>query len=353
MDNKKYILFGVLNWGLGHASRSVPLIRALIRRGYTPVLTSDGVALSYLQKEFPDLPFEELKPYRITYKHKSFFWQMLLQLPTIAGAIVSEYWQLKKLIRIYKPVGIISDNRLGFFSKETPSVYLTHQLRILAPFPWCMATYIHRFFISSYTECWVPDNKEAPGLSGSMGHISVDNLPVKYIGPLSRFANISPGNKAKVYDAVAILSGPEPQRTLLEKKILNQLKDLPGEFALVRGVEGEVEGPDGIRVFDLIKGERIAELINSARIIISRSGYSSLMDYYFLGNKALLIPTPGQVEQEYLAKLLSKEGVFHTVSQTELNLKEDLSKAEGYNGFSILDKPIALDDGLFSLFEGK
>lgn len=334
MEVKKNIIFGVLNWGLGHATRSVPIIQGLINRGYNPVIASDGIAYSYLKKEFPQLNCEEIVSYNIKYKYENLFLQSLYLAPKISLAIVKEQKQLSVLVDKYMAIAIISDNRLGFYSKEVPSAYISHQNKIIAPFPFSFANKLHHHFIEKFSEFWIPDFEKEPGLSGKLGHGKNKRPGQKYIGPLSRFSGTPELTKEKVYDLLILLSGPEPQRSLLEKKLLDQLQNREGKFLIIRGKEESLPEKKGnIEIKNLVLSDELKELILVSKMLISRSGYSSMMDYYFLKNKALLIPTPGQSEQVYLAKESKKQGIFYSVNQDKLDLNKDLAKAEEYQGF--------------------
>lgn len=351
---ERIVLYGVLNWGLGHATRSIPVIRSLIASGFRPVICSDGAPLLFLQKEFPQLAFEKLPAYGIRYGRGSSLPMMLVQAPQIFRAAWREHRLLKKLVRKYRPVGIISDNRLGFCHPNITSVYITHQLKLMLPFARRLMSRWHHLFIQKYDECWVPDLEGQQNLSGEMGHCYRPSVPVKYMGILSRFAQMKLPSGDTAYRACAILSGPEPQRSLLEKKLLQQMADLPGRFLIIRGtVRGSLNAPENVVIENMAGIEEIARAVRSSRIVISRSGYSSLMDYAHLRNKALLIPTPGQPEQEYLARYMLHKGHFLYVSQSHLNLAEDLEKAENYDGLKGFGEGKDFPVGLFSLFEGK
>lgn len=356
MEGKKHIIYGVLDWGLGHATRSVPVIEALIKHGFDPVLASDGLAQNYLKREFPDLAHETLRSYNIKYGPGNFLVNMMAQLPNIYEAVKFEHKELKKLVEKYQACGVISDNRLGFYHAKVPSVYLTHQLTIKAPFPFSMATSLHSNYIKKYSECWVPDFEKEPSLSGDLGRGKLKKPIVKYIGPLSRFTRSNTAADPK-YDLCMVLSGPEPQRTNLEDELIHQLKELDGSFLLIRGKQlpFNQEVPENLEVIDIALSEDLPGYIRQSKIVLSRSGYSSLMDYYFLGNKALLIPTPGQVEQEYLASKLKKDAFFYSVNQEELNLEKDLAEAGNYPGFSELQEEMDLRNwsDLFGLFQSK
>ncbi len=359
MENsgKRVVLYGVLNWGLGHATRSVSIINALRQNGFEVVVASDGQALKYLIEVFPDVETHELPGYNIKYGKGSVqLFKLAMQLPRVALVSRKEKGILKKLIKRYKPCGVISDNRLGWYSKSIPSVYITHQLHIMMPFNTNWASRLHHIFINRFAECWVPDFAGQQNLSGELTHKLSPKVPVQFIGPQSQFMDDEKlRNPEMKYDLTVILSGPEPQRTLLEKKLWQELKSRQGKFFFIRGTENgdEILPTDKIEVIELANAQQVKTAILASEMVISRSGYSSIMDYYFLGNQALLIPTPGQPEQEYLARYQLHKGRFGYTAQDYINLDEDLAKAKEYKGFKKEENSPTDWGNLFGLFEGK
>ena len=341
----KRILYGVLNWGLGHASRSAVIIKELERKGFQPVIASDGLALEYLRREFPRLESRELPPYGVSYSKSNNQWPSLIaSLPKIAVAAKKE----KQLVEYWAEEdgfsGVISDNRLGFFHSETPSVYLSHQLRPLAGMFTSVAKRAHAKFYKHYQQIWVPDTPLST-LSGKLSKIKHPGL--RYIGPISTLKQTDHKRGDKI---LVVLSGPEPQRTILETQIFEQAESYKDELVVVRGTHTSCDSryQKEFKVFDLLGSEDLSRLIAESKLVVSRSGYSSIMDYYHLGKQALLIPTPGQTEQEYLAKSLKANGYFHTVSQSKLQLIEDVEKALAHPCLEAQDNKLPED--LFSLF---
>ena len=182
---KKSILIAPLNWGLGHATRCIPIINALIAQNFEPVIASDGAALELLQKEFPNLECIELPSYNIEYSKKRMFFRLklLLDSPKMMKAIKAENEAIKSIIEAHNIVGIISDNRFGVYNESVPSVFITHQLQVLSGNTTWLSTKLHQKIIKRFDECWVPDNKNAPNLSGKLGHINGMPFTIKYIGP--------------------------------------------------------------------------------------------------------------------------------------------------------------------------
>ncbi len=326
MGKHKKILFGVLNWGLGHATRSIPLIRQCLNQQQEVVIASDGEALKLLRKEFPQLEFEELPGYRIRYSKKPEFFtlKLLSQMPHILKTMRQERQITRRLVDKHQAGRIISDNRFGFRDERIKSVYITHQLRVLSGFTTPLTSYLHRLIYDKFDEIWVPDHEQTSNLSGKLGHLNYFNPKVKYIGVISRFQKRDLPEK---YDILAILSGPEPQRSLLEEKLLKEMSRLDLKTSMVLGkVEARqsLKQINGIDVYNFLTAGELQNLINASGLIISRPGYTSVMDLVFLGKKVLWIPTPGQREQEYLARYLSDQYGFEFQSQKHLDLKRIL-----------------------------
>ena len=350
---KKRILIAPLNWGLGHATRCIPIINALLKLNYTPIIASDGIALALLKKEFPELTFDELPAYNVTYSKKAslFKWKLLLDSPKLFYTINKEKKATKALLKKHNIDGIISDNRLGVSSKKVPSVFITHQLNVLSGSTTWLSTKIHQNIIKKFDECWVPDNEFTPNLSGKLGHTNDTSLPIKYLGPLSRFKKTE---TTPVYDVMVLLSGPEPQRTLLEDKLLLELQYFKGKVLLVRGVieaEESITVKNNITVYNFMQSNALEHAINSSNIILSRSGYTTIMDLAKIGKKAFFIPTPGQFEQEYLATLLDELKLVPMCNQGDFKI-ELLNKVKDYKGLNITHESPDFEV-LFRLFESK
>lgn len=333
---KPAILVAPLNWGLGHATRCIPIINALIVEGFEPILASDGVALQLLRKEFPDLIALELPSYDIAYAKKAAFfkWKLIKNSPKMLDAILKEKKQTQQWVHEYNLAGIISDNRLGVYSKKVPSVFLTHQINLLTGKTSWITSKMHQFIIKKYTECWVPDLASIPNLSGELGHLSYPHFKINYIGPLSR---LEKKNLPKIYHLMILLSGPEPQRTMLEHLLLKSLEShlLPCVFVL-----GKIEAEQKVyshgchQVYNFMTKDMLETTINQSEFVVSRSGYTTVMDLAALGKKAFFIPTPGQYEQEYLAKKLKKEGLVSYAKQEKFDFDTMLTEIEIYQGLA-------------------
>lgn len=292
------------------------------------VLGANGLAAKFLHGYYPSLEFLHLPSYEITYQHSgSFSLTMLMQLPNLAQSIQHDQKLIRKVAKQLGISGIVSDNRYGVYHPDLPSVILTHQLaiqgmgmqRLGVPF----LRYFIRKYLKSFTHCWIPDYEQAPGLAGKLSHLDSYPIQHQYVGPLSRFSHMKYPEHDPEFDIMAILSGPEPQRSLLEQEILRKSTDFNGNILLLRGLPGtdnKLAAPKNVRVFNHLADAQMLEMFAMSRTIICRSGYSSVMDLEVLGRHAFLVPTPGQPEQVYLAKLHANSGGFTSISQGALNL---------------------------------
>ena len=348
MNTQKNILVAPLNWGLGHATRCIPLIYALLEDGFTVILGSDGSALQLLQKEFPQLKSIVLPSYDIKYAKngKSFKWKMLLRSPKVLKAVRKEREQLKLLVKNGEVDGVLSDNRLGLYHADIPTVFMTHQLQVLSGKTTRLTSALHRNYIRKFNECWVPDFGGELNLTGKLGHPKNFDIPVNYIGPLSRLEKVE---TETYYDIMVLLSGPEPQRTELEEILFHELKHYNGQVLFVRGVveaEQQITRKGQVKIVNFMESQDLQAAICASDLVISRSGYTTIMDLLKLGKKAFFIPTPGQTEQEYLARRLEGKGIIPFAEQERFRLK-DLSKAKLYKGFDNLVPAYHVNNGLF------
>lgn len=332
------VLVAPLNWGLGHAARCVPLVRTLERLGAKVLLASDGSSLHLLKAEFPHLPAFNLPSYRIRYQTGNMVWNLARQMPRITYAIRTEQWATERLVREQGIAGIISDNRYGCFSRHTRNVLLTHQIHLRVPnaaLQWAANQLLYRAF-QKFDSIWIPDEAGDPNLSGELSHPPLRNVDTRYLGILSRFKAEHSGFHSMSKVAV-VLSGPEPQRTYLEQNLLEQALALPHKFVFVKGKTKTKEHhflAENVEVVSYLTSAELNELLQSSDVIICRSGYSSLMDLAALGEKkALLIPTPGQTEQEYLGALFADRGIFLCQRQEKIELETALKSINGTTGF--------------------
>ncbi len=336
MMQSKRVLFCPLDWGLGHATRCIPVIREFQSRGAEIFIASSDAALELLKIEFPNATFFELPSYRPRYSDKgSLLVAMITQLSRFYKVIHAEHSILERLVSEIKIDLVISDNRFGCWSSKVKSVFITHQVNLLMPqgFGWASGitnSLLHRY-IRKFTEIWIPDAPEAeltaPFANKRMG-------TQKYVGWLSRF---HAGNSViKRYDIIALVSGPEPQRSIFEKILTSQLRSL-GMTSLL--VTGEPQKPysrtEGcLEIVNHLNATELEKALLSSETVISRSGYSSVMDLIALGKSAIFVPTPQQPEQLFLADYLKRENIVYAVRQDKFELKSDLEQVKKYKGLS-------------------
>ncbi|WP_162944514.1 glycosyltransferase [Flavisolibacter nicotianae] len=335
-DLSPKILLAPLDWGLGHATRCIPLIRELLRQQCAVTLAADGKSKRLLQQEFPQLPFLDLPGYDIEYAATA--WGLALkivaQIPKLLAAVKQEQAWLESLVAAQPFDAVISDNRYGLNHASIRSVLITHQLRIKAPLTLAedLLQETAYQYINRFSECWVPDAEGENNLAGELSHpLTKPSIPLYYTGPLSRFGQ----NKAeeKPGQLLVLLSGPEPQRTLLEESLLNDLQEYTRPVVLVRGLPGEtapVAVPENITVYNHLPAAELEQTIREASLVIGRCGYSTVMDLAALQKRSILIPTPGQTEQEYLARHLMQKNFAFCVEQKKFRLKHALELVERF-----------------------
>lgn len=350
-SRNKTILVAPLNWGLGHATRCIPIIKALQEHNYIPIIASDGIALELLRKELPYIQMLELPSYQIEYAKnaKDFKWKLLKNSPKMIEAIWNEKKLVKKWIKKYQIDGIISDNRLGVFSKKVPCVFITHQLNVMTGNTTWITSTLHQKIIKKYKECWVPDFAGNPNLTGELGHVKKADFNLKYIGPLSRLQKrVTP----KQYDLMVLLSGPEPQRGLLEEKLKNEVLKYQGKVVFIKGIieRGQTkEQIKNVTYYNFMNARQLEQTFNESTSVLCRSGYTTIMDLAKLDKKAFFIPTPGQYEQEYLAEKLKNEGLVPFANQDDFKM-EAILEIQNYKGLPTLDSKFDWKE-LFKIFD--
>lgn len=330
MQKKRKILYAVLNWGIGHATRSLPIIRELVKEQDVTVL-STGRSLSLLKSELPDVNFIDQPDYSIKYTKRggALLFSLFFQIPKILFRLKEEHKFTEDLVKKHKYERIISDNRYGIYSGSVPSYFITHQIRFKLPGALKifepLSEWFNRSYFRNYRRVFIPDEKGEVNLSGALSHGSdiIDNPKIIYAGIL---ADLN-GNEPEIEsDYLFIISGPEPQRTIFEEKIMEQSKKLQGKKIIVRGVteSDEIYSVDSAQIYSSVKRDKLTAMIKGADTIISRPGYSTVMELVSYRKKALFIPTPGQTEQEYLARYYKERGYFSYVSQDEMELEKDI-----------------------------
>ena len=351
MNAKKRILIAPLDWGIGHATRCIPIIKALIARQFDVVIAADGRPLHLLITEFPDLEIVRFSGYNIKYSnYLPMSISMLLQSPKILLSIKKEHQLVEQVIEDYNINGVISDNRFGLYSDKVPCVFITHQIQIQSPYFSEAIRNLNYKYVNKFDACWVMDNEET-NLAGALSKPKFLPNNTIYIGAQSRFEKWEVEQK---YEFLAIVSGPEPQRTILEKGLIKALKDRKEKSLIVLGKpeQNSTNKIGNLSIKSHLNGRDLNTAILQSNLIICRPGYSTIMDLAKLGKKAIFIPTPGQTEQEYLAEYFMEKGICFAQKQNDFNLQTAIDKSTSFTGFNAKEKTTDWKT-LFYLFEGE
>jgi uncharacterized protein (TIGR00661 family) len=332
----KRIFVAPLDWGLGHTTRCIPVIREFVSLGHKVIIGGSGESFALLKKEFPSLESIILPAYNPRYPATgSMAWKMARQLPKFIQAIRDEHALLEKLVVENKIDLVISDNRYGLWSSCVPSVLITHQSNILMPLRFGWLENVVRYFnhrqMKKFSVCWIPDSTGKNSLAGDLTKFGATaDIKFEFVGALSRFKR----SKVELQNQIlAILSGPEPQRTILEKLIVPQIRKSGLRYFIVLGQVTQQNSYNDPRIVDFMTTDLLQEKILSSELVICRSGYSSVMDLAALGKKAIFIPTPGQTEQEHLAATVKEKLIAFSMAQNIFELRTAMNESSNYTGF--------------------
>lgn len=347
------VLVTPLDWGLGHATRCVPIIHELLRQGDDVEVASSGSALRLLQLEFSQLEFFELPPYQPLYSASSNLLPKLIgQGSRFLKVIEQEHQLITDIAKARSIHTIISDHRYGCYTVGTKNVFVTHQVNFQFQSFWKIGGGLfnswHHRMMAAFQEIWIPD---LPG-SALSGDLSLNQLPAcKYVGLLSRFTE--PRQQDFKYDLLVLMSGPEPQRSIFEQLMRQQVATTNFKVLLVKGqpsLKTNSYNQHQIGEVDHLTSAELQQVIEQSEFVVCRSGYSSVMDMARLKRRNLLfVPTPGQPEQIYLARMLQSKGLAHYVSQDHVLLEQDLRVASTYQGFADLMEQDLLSNAVASL----
>jgi len=333
------IIYGVCSWGIGHATRSLPVIRKLIDENNKITIISNGRSLELLKKELGEnIEYIDIPDYPMLLSEnaRQFMAKSMIYWPIFIRKMQSGLNKLTKMLKTKKCDLIISDARYDIYSKRIPSFFISHQIRIMNPLRIKMletgSEIFNLFFFKRFRRVIVPDYKE-DNLSGDLSHNlrRLDEKKIYYVGVLSDFKK---RNTKKDIDYLISISGPEPQRTLLEKKLLSQTDQLDGNIVITLGKTEKKDtlSKKNMTTYSFLTKEKREDLLNRAKLVVSRSGYSTILDLAVIGTKALMTPTPGQIEQEYLAEYHNKKGTFYSVDQNHIDLGRDVEIAKKTTG---------------------
>jgi hypothetical protein len=349
--NKQKICIAPLDWGLGHATRCISLAKALMQLNYQVFIASEGHHEVILREALPEATFLPLPGYRIQYSKEAkwFLLKMIAQLPKIIFSVYYEKNWLRKMQKQFHFDIIISDNRFGFYHKGIPSVFITHQLNIQTGFTWTntIARILQYRFIKKFNALWIPDIDGEKNYAGLLSNpIKKPGIPIWYMGALSRLAlNVEHSSEQNIR-FLGIVSGPEPQRTLFENALWIQGNAGDDAFAIVAGrpiANNEPTNSLKGKLYPHANGTDLADLISAAEYIFFRGGYTSLMELIPFKKKLIIIPTPGQTEQEYLAKWWEVNQWAICFNQEGFNLKEALAKAASMNFTQPIFYPFSIE----------
>jgi len=326
------VLIAPLDWGLGHTTRCIPIIKEFRDNKIRVIVACNDQQKTFLKQEFSDLETVYLGGYDIRYSFNKVrtTLKLFLQSGKILTSIKKENRILRQILHDVPIDLVISDNRYGFHNVSVYSIIITHQLTIKTGLGSTINRLISRQllkYINHFDETWIPDNERSPKLAGALSTPDIKKGNQIFIGPLSRLNTCENITEKHL---LIVLSGPEPQRTILETLIFKSSTTVLNEsIVLVRGSSSPstIPIPTGIIVYDFAESSLLNQLMCNASIIISRSGYTSVMDILKLKKRWVAIPTPGQAEQEYLADYLHQNNWALAIKQQDFNLSHALAEA--------------------------
>lgn len=343
----KKILLVPLDWGLGHTTRCIPIIKELLAQNVLLEIGGTEITNALLQKEFPTLTYHLYPSYAVSYPEKAgdFLAHIFKQMPKIVRAVLQEKKITHQLVTQKKFDIIVSDNRFGVRDKRCYNLFITHQLNVLVPQSKILAWFTNwknHAYINKFQQVLVPDNA-AQLLSGALTNTRGIKISVDYLGNLSRW-QLNKNVEESEGSILAILSGPEPQRTMLENLLVAQAENVKSQMTIVRAKPKDEHLPtaDGVTFYNHLNAQELQQLAQQSEIIISRAGYSTIMDLVAVQKHAILIPTPGQTEQEYLAEYLAAHNLFHFYNQDNFDFVSAIKKfqTEDWKAFPVFENKL-------------
>jgi uncharacterized protein (TIGR00661 family) len=337
-QNKKRVLICPLGWGLGHASRDIPIIDSIQKNGHKVIIAGDQLQLNLLSQRFEGIETILFPSFKVKFSKEQ---SQILPLIWIALRLpyhfIKEHLVLKRLIRQHKINLVISDNRFGLWNDGIKTIIITHQLKVFLPRPFRilepLGTRVIRYMVEKFDSCWIPDYSDSNNLAGELSHPKRLPKNASYVGILSRFYEVKTMQLPDTWDLVGFVSGPSPHREIFITEMEKLSRKHNIKTLIIKGNPNEgvnITEQNGIWYAGHLNDSEFAETVKSAKYLICRAGYSSVMDMVALGTKCLIVPTPGQTEQEYLTEFLSIKGLFKTCKQNEIE-KIDISIAVSTN----------------------
>jgi UDP-N-acetylglucosamine:LPS N-acetylglucosamine transferase len=339
VSQPKKILITPLDWGAGHTTRCIPLAAHLMQTGHKPIVAGNEAQMAIIDQYFNGSIDTIYTPgYDVTYSGLNKVAQagLLLQTPRLLKTIGQENIRLREIVRELRPDGIISDNRYGMYHTQVPSVIMTHQLRIQSGMGNTVDNVLQRLhyrYLNKFGATWVVDTEESPGLAGTLSHPMTMPDNYHYIGLLSRFAGMVAGNQKEDGPILVLISGPEPQRTEFSKMLWQHVMRHDGPVIFAEGSEAATAPayiPAHISYHKRMDGPALSDALMNASIVVCRSGYSTLMDLRAMNKRGIVIPTPGQTEQQYLGSTLHERGIFYSTEQKGFDLQRSLRDAAAF-----------------------
>ncbi|RFC55477.1 glycosyltransferase [Brumimicrobium aurantiacum] len=312
------ILLSPLNWGLGHVTRTIPIIKTLLAQNNEVIICCDTQQEDFYRKYFPQLWYIPFEGYPFKFQGKgNWTFDILRNFSSLFLYLKEEKNRVNDLVEKFNPDLIISDQRFGFLSRKVKSIIITHQINLPVPKWNFIGKLWNKSLLSKFDQIWVPDNQEQ-GLSGQLSNGLTRKK--KYIGPCSRFEQKHPNEvQEHKYDSLYIISGPNPYNSHLLELVLKKEERLKGKSAIILPETLKIEQLESsnLDIYSDLNHDDFSNLINSSKQVISRAGYSTIMDLIALKKEAILIPTPGQVEQIYLSKHHNSNSLWTFMTEDE------------------------------------
>lgn len=323
---KKRVLICPLGWGLGHASRDIPIIESFLKAGHEVIVAGDNQQMSLLTQHFSGIKAIHFPSFKVKLsKGRSQLWPLIRIASLLPFFIIKEHFLLKRLIKKHQIDIVVSDNRYGLWNRHVKTIFITHQLKIFFPRPFRFLEPIGerfiRYFVKKFDECWIPDFSGKDNLAGELSHPSKIEGNVQYVGLLSRFSKLRVNTTNETYDLVCVASGPSPQREMFIEEIAKLAHIHSFKTLIIMGdpeIGTNIKEVGEIQFVGHLNDSEFASIVKSAKNVICRAGYSTIMDMIALGVSPIIVPTPGQTEQEYLLKHISNKKIMFGVPQESI-----------------------------------
>ena len=293
------ILFSALNWGYGHVMRSLVLLKKLVKQGNKLYVVGTDEQITLFKTEGLEASYIHQEGYPFQFGgNGNFSLDLFKNLSALKQHFVREQKNVEQLCADFAIDLVIADQSLGVFSRKVPSILITHQLNL--PLSWWEkpAQAFYNKQLKNFQQIWIPDQAPPNNLAGRLSETNRKN--VTYIGWLSRFTEIPKVDKQ--FDVGVLVTGPQPYAQQFFEEMCKRFENSPEKvFIIYNGTN--LRTHKNIVIFQHQATAEMAELLCSAKLLITRSGYSTLMDLYALGIRNVeLHATPGQAEQLYLKK---------------------------------------------------